>query len=59
MHYLYMYLDPRKPGRFSYLNKISLLFEPIYVGKSAVASRKWVTLENGQQKFVTPKKLAN
>lgn len=30
--YVYVYLDPRKPGRFSY-NNISFLWEPFYVGK--------------------------
>ncbi len=32
MYYTYIYLDPRKPGRYSYKD-IGLLFEPIYVGK--------------------------
>lgn len=33
MHYLYIYLDPRKPGRFTYGNLITFFAEPIYVGK--------------------------
>ena len=32
MFYNYIYLDPRKPGKYCY-NNISLLYEPIYVGK--------------------------
>lgn len=32
-HYLYIYLDPRKPGKFTYSKQVSFLFEPIYVGK--------------------------
>lgn len=30
--YIYIYLDPRKPGKFHYTN-FSLLYEPFYVGK--------------------------
>lgn len=30
--YVYTYMDPRKPGRFSY-ETISFLYEPFYVGK--------------------------
>ncbi|MCX7593165.1 MAG: hypothetical protein N2235_05295 [Fischerella sp.] len=33
MFYLYFYLDPRKPGKFCFDDKISFLFEPFYVGK--------------------------
>lgn len=33
MFYLYIYLDPRKPGKFCYENCASFFFEPIYVGK--------------------------
>lgn len=33
MHYVYIYLDPRKPGFFSYGETISFLYEPFYVGK--------------------------
>ena len=34
IHYTYIYLDPRKPGKFSYPNlKMSFLYEPFYVGK--------------------------
>lgn len=32
MFYAYVYLDPRKPGRYSYPT-VSFLFEPFYVGK--------------------------
>lgn len=32
--YVYAYLDPRKPGKYKYLNsKISFNFEPFYIGK--------------------------
>ena len=32
--YTYIYLDPRKPGKYSYNNlNLSFLFEPFYVGK--------------------------
>ena len=31
-YYLYFYLDPRKPGKYSYRN-ISFLYEPFYIGK--------------------------
>lgn len=30
--YFYVYLDPRKPGRYCYKD-ISFLYEPLYVGK--------------------------
>lgn len=33
MFYLYIYLDPRRSGRFTYSNFVSFLYEPIYVGK--------------------------
>ena len=32
-YYTYVYLDPRRPGRFTYGNFVSFLFEPFYVGK--------------------------
>lgn len=35
--YTYIYLDPRKKGRYSYQNlDISFLYEPIYVGKGCL-----------------------
>ena len=32
MYYNYVYLDPRKPGKFEF-ESICFLFEPLYVGK--------------------------
>ena len=32
MFYVYVYLDPRKSGKFSY-KTVSFLYEPIYIGK--------------------------
>lgn len=34
MYYNYIYLDPRKPGNYSF-ETISFLYEPIYVGKGS------------------------
>lgn len=31
--YLYIYLDPRKPGVYEYANLVTFFYEPIYVGK--------------------------
>lgn len=33
MYYLYIYLDPRKSGHYSYDSLASFFYEPIYVGK--------------------------
>ena len=34
MHYVYAYLDPRKPGKYSYKGlNVSFLYEPFYIGK--------------------------
>ena len=32
-YYTYIYLNPRKPGRYTYNNFITFLYEPFYVGK--------------------------
>jgi len=32
IYYNYIYLDPRKPGKYNY-NHMCYLYEPIYVGK--------------------------
>jgi len=34
MPYVYIYLDPRKPGHYNYTN-VSFLYEPFYVGKGS------------------------
>lgn len=34
MFYIYVYLDPRKPGKFEY-NEYCFLYEPFYVGKGS------------------------
>lgn len=41
-YYTYIYLDPEKPGHFTY-NEVSFLFEPFYVGKGS-GDRKHVHL---------------
>ncbi len=33
--YTYIYLDPRKPGKYSYNIDMSFLYEPFYVGKGS------------------------
>jgi len=32
-YYVYIYLDPRKPGRYTYGNFVTFFYEPFYVGK--------------------------
>lgn len=31
--YVYLYLDPRRPGHYTYQNFVTFLYEPFYVGK--------------------------
>lgn len=33
--YSYVYLDPRKPGRYTYDNFVTFFYEPFYVGKGS------------------------
>lgn len=33
IYYTYIYLDPRKPGRYTYNNFVTFFYEPFYVGK--------------------------
>ncbi len=47
-HYVYIYLDPRKPGNFNYGN-YHFDFEPFYVGKGK-GKRAWDHLKENQQK---------
>lgn len=54
-YYIYVYLDPRKPGRYSYINlDISFLFEPIYIGLGK-NGRKIAHLENKRLEVNSPK----
>ena len=37
IYYNYVYLDPRKPGRYIYDDiNVSFLYEPYYVGKGKI-----------------------
>jgi hypothetical protein len=47
MYYNYIYLDPRKPGNYSF-ETISFLYEPIYVGKGS-SNRCYYHLENNSR----------
>lgn len=48
--YSYVYLDPRKPGRYTYGNFVTFLYEPFYVGKGT-NNRKFSHLsERGNSK---------
>lgn len=54
-HYIYIYLDPRKPGKYQYPDlNISLLFEPFYVGLGQ-NNRKFSHLENKKLQISSPK----
>ena len=42
LFYNYIYLDPRKPGKYSYNNlPFSLLYKPYYVGKEEDLMSAW------------------
>lgn len=47
-HYIYIYLDPRKPGIFNY-EEISFQFEPFYVGVSKNDDRQFDHLNGAKQ----------
>jgi predicted XRE-type DNA-binding protein len=48
IYYIYIYLDPRKLGRYCYKN-FSLLYKPIYVGKGK--NRRWKEI-NGNSRTI-------
>jgi len=45
-YYIYIYLDPRKPGRYTYNELVTFLYEPIYVGKGK--GRRYISHLNEQ-----------
>ena len=47
--YVYVYLDPRKPGSFNY-GKLEFDFEPIYIGKGH-GERMYNHLKDSQLKI--------
>lgn len=49
MAYVYVYLDPRKPGCYIYDNDVSFEYEPFYVGKGS-GSRDKVHLNEAKNK---------
>ena len=61
IYYTYIYLNPNKPGKYTYDNKITFFYEPFYVGKGKdsrwyahlyeairlrTASKKWINKNN-------------
>lgn len=54
MNYVYIYLDPRRPGRYTYENlNISFLYAPLYVGKGST-DRIFAHLRNSHLNDGTP-----
>lgn len=51
-HYLYVYLDPRKPGKFNFAGRV-FGFEPFYVGVSKNAYRKYQHLQEAKKYMYT------
>lgn len=49
-HYIYVYLDPRKKGKYNY-NGLEFEFEPFYLGVSKNESRKFTHLD-GAKKYL-------
>ena len=49
-HYIYVYLDPRKPGNFKY-GDLEFNFEPFYLGVSKNETRQFDHL-NGAKKYI-------
>lgn len=55
-YYTYIYLDPRKPGRYTYGNIISFLYQPFYVGKGK-GKRMYVHIEEAMKSNESTHKL--
>ena len=53
--YTYLLLDPRKPGRYTYDNFITFLYEPFYVGKATGKRYSAHLSESRLSKSRTPK----
>lgn len=56
-YYVYVYLDPRHPGKYSYEGlECSFLFKPFYIGKGkGTRYKRHLTLSKSERKFNTHK----